>query len=181
MHAAAAEEGGQGPARLGASAVYELVKGLRGFEGIKSKDYEYVLEEAGFAPNKDVDFDEFVEVSGGGLDFEGERSYCRFCRSAPSFGRCCSRLHRQVRPRPRGCGYLSRRAVGVYKTHVRYRTCRAICCCGRTSLYLTPRSDIGLHGHRRHDSPLTHTGERGSHTQKQSRGYEIPFPSMFIQ
>ena len=55
------EQGAQ--TRLPALAVFELVKGLRGFEEIKPKDYDYVLEEAGFARQKDLDFDEFVEVS----------------------------------------------------------------------------------------------------------------------
>ena len=55
------EQGAQ--TRLPTPAVFELVKGLRGFEEIKPKDYDYVLEEAGFARQKDLDFDEFVEVS----------------------------------------------------------------------------------------------------------------------
>lgn len=54
-------------ARLGTGEVYELVSGLAGFEGVRQKDFDYVLEEAGFKANKDVDFDEFVEVRGDSL------------------------------------------------------------------------------------------------------------------
>ncbi|KAI0357605.1 DAO-domain-containing protein [Trametes cingulata] len=57
-----AERKAQGAERLEVKEVYELVKGLPGFEGIRAKDYEYVLEEAGFKGQKDVDFDEFVEI-----------------------------------------------------------------------------------------------------------------------
>ncbi|KAI0712377.1 DAO-domain-containing protein [Earliella scabrosa] len=49
-------------ARVETREVYELVKGLRGFEEVRLKDYDYVLEEAGFARSKDLGFDEFVEV-----------------------------------------------------------------------------------------------------------------------
>ena len=42
--------------------LFGLVKSLPGFEGIKAKDYDYVLEEAGFARSGNVDFDEFMEV-----------------------------------------------------------------------------------------------------------------------
>lgn len=44
--------------------LFEVIKGLPGYGGIKMKDFEYVVEEAGFASNGGVDFDEFVEVSG---------------------------------------------------------------------------------------------------------------------
>lgn len=43
-------------------ALFDIIKGLPSFEAIKSKDYEYVLEEAGFSKRVEVDFDEFVEV-----------------------------------------------------------------------------------------------------------------------
>ncbi|OJT09929.1 hypothetical protein TRAPUB_13566 [Trametes pubescens] len=52
----------EGAARLGTGEVFELVQGLAGFEGVRQKDFDYVLEEAGFKANKDVDFDEFVEI-----------------------------------------------------------------------------------------------------------------------
>ena len=61
---ARAPEAKEGGARLSRTDVYDLVKGLRGFEEVKPKDYEYILEEAGVALRKDLDFDEFVEVSG---------------------------------------------------------------------------------------------------------------------
>ena len=51
------------PIRVSQREIYEIVQGLPGFEGIKRKDYEYVLEEAGYAPQGDLDFDEFVDVS----------------------------------------------------------------------------------------------------------------------
>ena len=50
-------------ARVPTRDLFELVRELPGFEQVKPKDYEYVLEEAGFAKQGDVDFDEFVEVS----------------------------------------------------------------------------------------------------------------------
>lgn len=49
--------------KLGHERVLELVKGLPGFEAVNAKDYDYVLEEAGFSKAQDVDFDGFVEVS----------------------------------------------------------------------------------------------------------------------
>ena len=58
-------------ARVETREVYELVKGLRGFEEVRLKDYDYVLEEAGFARQKDLDFDEFVEVSGASASWRG--------------------------------------------------------------------------------------------------------------
>ncbi|KAI0953405.1 glycerol-3-phosphate dehydrogenase, variant 3 [Taiwanofungus camphoratus] len=48
--------------RMKHSEVFELVKGLPGYEGIKNKDYEYVLEEAGFVKSQEVDLDQFIEV-----------------------------------------------------------------------------------------------------------------------
>lgn len=41
-----------------------LVKGLKGYEGVSQKDYEYVLAETGFADKSDFDFEEFVEICG---------------------------------------------------------------------------------------------------------------------
>ena len=55
-------EGASAPAKLETKEVYELVKGLPGFEEVRPKDCDYVLEEAGFARQPAVDFDEFVEV-----------------------------------------------------------------------------------------------------------------------
>ena len=51
------------PVRVSQPEIYDIVQGLPGFEGIKKKDYEYVLEEAGYARQGDLDFDEFVDVS----------------------------------------------------------------------------------------------------------------------
>ncbi|OBZ69059.1 Glycerol-3-phosphate dehydrogenase, mitochondrial [Grifola frondosa] len=53
------------PARMGHDAVFALVRGLPGYEGVKAKDYEYVREEAGFTRAEDVDFDAFVEICAG--------------------------------------------------------------------------------------------------------------------
>jgi glycerol-3-phosphate dehydrogenase len=50
------------PTRLQKAELFSLVKSLPGFEGIKSKDYDYVLEEAGYSRQNEVDFDEFMEV-----------------------------------------------------------------------------------------------------------------------
>lgn len=48
--------------RLGTKDLFQLVKDLPGFDGVKPKDYDYVLEEAGYSKRQEVDFDEFVEV-----------------------------------------------------------------------------------------------------------------------
>lgn len=48
--------------RVDARELFDLVRNLSGFEGVKPKDYEYVLEEAGYSKQQEVDFDEFVEV-----------------------------------------------------------------------------------------------------------------------
>jgi glycerol-3-phosphate dehydrogenase len=57
------QTGGMSPYRIPTRELFQLVKDLPGFEGVKPKDYDYVLEEAGFAKQSDIDFDEFVEVS----------------------------------------------------------------------------------------------------------------------
>ncbi|KAK7677701.1 hypothetical protein QCA50_019253 [Cerrena zonata] len=44
------------------ATLFELVKSLPGYEGIKVKDFEYVLEEVGYKQAKTVDFDAFVEI-----------------------------------------------------------------------------------------------------------------------
>ncbi|KAH8077521.1 DAO-domain-containing protein [Cristinia sonorae] len=48
--------------RVEKGELFELVKGLPGFEDVKPKDFNYVLEEVGFTKQNDVDFDEFVEL-----------------------------------------------------------------------------------------------------------------------
>ncbi|KAI0715670.1 DAO-domain-containing protein [Cerioporus squamosus] len=55
---ARAQDGG----KLETRQVYELVKGLPGFADVRARDCDYVLEEAGFARQPSVDFDEFVEI-----------------------------------------------------------------------------------------------------------------------
>jgi len=52
----------QGVLRLAREDVLPLVRALPGYESVRQKDFEYVLEETGFARQRDVDFDEFVEV-----------------------------------------------------------------------------------------------------------------------
>lgn len=47
--------------RLGKAAIRELLLGLPAYAGIRTKDFEYVLEETGLA-GQDIDADEFVEV-----------------------------------------------------------------------------------------------------------------------
>ena len=47
--------------RLGRAAVRELLMGLPAYAGVRTKDFEYVLEETGLA-GQDIDADEFVEV-----------------------------------------------------------------------------------------------------------------------
>ncbi|KAI0632262.1 DAO-domain-containing protein [Trametes polyzona] len=48
--------------RLPVQEAFDLVRGLPGFEAVGKKDFDYVLEEAGFKNIRDVDFDEFVEI-----------------------------------------------------------------------------------------------------------------------
>lgn len=48
--------------RLGKLAVRELLQDVPAYAGIRTKDFEYVLEETGLVGQEDVDVDEFVEV-----------------------------------------------------------------------------------------------------------------------
>ena len=48
--------------RLDKSAVRDLLHGIPAYAGIRTKDFEYVLEETGLAKQELVDMDEFVEV-----------------------------------------------------------------------------------------------------------------------
>ena len=48
--------------RLRKEDVQALLKELPGYEAVYPKDFDYVLEEAGFGKKADIDFDEFVEV-----------------------------------------------------------------------------------------------------------------------
>ena len=48
-------------ARLGKPAVRELLMGLAAYASVRTKDFDYVLEETGLA-GQDIDVDEFVEV-----------------------------------------------------------------------------------------------------------------------
>jgi glycerol-3-phosphate dehydrogenase len=48
--------------RLRKEDVQALLKELPGYEAVYPKDFDYVLEEAGFGKKVDIDFDEFVEV-----------------------------------------------------------------------------------------------------------------------
>jgi len=48
--------------RLAKLAIRELLQGIPAYAGIRTKDFEYVLEETGLAKQKDIDVDEFVEV-----------------------------------------------------------------------------------------------------------------------
>ncbi|TBU59006.1 DAO-domain-containing protein [Dichomitus squalens] len=51
-----------GEPKLKTGELYELVKGLPGFDAVRPKDYEYVMEEVGYARSKDVDWSEFMEI-----------------------------------------------------------------------------------------------------------------------
>jgi glycerol-3-phosphate dehydrogenase len=48
--------------RLAKPAIRELLQGIPAYAGIRTKDFEYVLEETGLAKQKDIDVEEFVEV-----------------------------------------------------------------------------------------------------------------------
>jgi glycerol-3-phosphate dehydrogenase len=61
--------------RLGMSELPGLVNDIPGYEGIRMKDYEYVLNEGGFKGLTGVDFDEFVEVGG---DFSVDKGVLTF-------------------------------------------------------------------------------------------------------
>ncbi|KAF7294670.1 Glycerol-3-phosphate dehydrogenase [Mycena indigotica] len=50
--------------RLKKQALGSVLAEVPGYEGITVKDYEYVLEEAGFKKQGDVDWDEFLEICG---------------------------------------------------------------------------------------------------------------------
>ncbi|KAF7791470.1 hypothetical protein EIP86_002486 [Pleurotus ostreatoroseus] len=52
------------PARVAKTEVFDLIHSLPGFQGMKKKDYDYVLEQAGYVGQSDLDFDEFVELCG---------------------------------------------------------------------------------------------------------------------
>lgn len=59
-HPASAQETAR--ERMSHSQVFQLIKELPGYEHVKNKDYEYVLEEAGFTKAQDIDLDEFLEI-----------------------------------------------------------------------------------------------------------------------
>ncbi|GLB40496.1 putative FAD-dependent glycerol-3-phosphate dehydrogenase family protein [Lyophyllum shimeji] len=42
----------------------QAVREVPGYEGVSSKDFEYVLEEAGMKKARELDFDEFIEICG---------------------------------------------------------------------------------------------------------------------
>jgi glycerol-3-phosphate dehydrogenase len=48
--------------RLSKQAIRELLQDVPAYASIRTKDFEYVLEETGLAGQKDIDVDEFVEV-----------------------------------------------------------------------------------------------------------------------
>jgi glycerol-3-phosphate dehydrogenase len=48
--------------RLDKSSIRELLQGVPAYASIRTKDFEYVLEETGLSKKEDVDVDEFVEV-----------------------------------------------------------------------------------------------------------------------
>jgi glycerol-3-phosphate dehydrogenase len=48
--------------RLDKPTIRELLQGIPAYAGIRTKDFEYVLEETALAKQQDVDVDEFVEV-----------------------------------------------------------------------------------------------------------------------
>lgn len=54
-----------GPAeaeKIGKEVLVDTIKEVPGYEGIRTKDYDYVLLEAGFSDQSQLDFDEFLEV-----------------------------------------------------------------------------------------------------------------------
>ncbi|KAH9166087.1 DAO-domain-containing protein [Lactarius sanguifluus] len=47
---------------LGKAAIHELLLALPAYANVRTKDFEYVLEETGLGGKKDIDVDEFVEI-----------------------------------------------------------------------------------------------------------------------
>lgn len=62
LREAFAERSREPAGRLGKAAIRELLQGIPTYAGIRTKDFEYVLEETGLGQEKDIDVDEFVEV-----------------------------------------------------------------------------------------------------------------------
>jgi glycerol-3-phosphate dehydrogenase len=52
-----------GGKRLAKAAIPQVLRDMPGYENIPVKDYDYVLNEAGFAKRADLDLDEFIQVS----------------------------------------------------------------------------------------------------------------------
>ena len=57
------ETGSNEQPRLRIDDVKVLLRDTPGYEGLRSKDFDYVLEQAGLGTSRNLDFDEFVEVS----------------------------------------------------------------------------------------------------------------------
>jgi glycerol-3-phosphate dehydrogenase len=55
--------------RLDKPTIRELLQGIPAYAGIRTKEFEYVLEETGLAKQKAVDVDEFVEVRRAHIPF----------------------------------------------------------------------------------------------------------------
>lgn len=51
--------------KLATRLVLDILKQIPGYEGITRKELEYILEEAGFKGRQELDWEEFLEVSGG--------------------------------------------------------------------------------------------------------------------
>ncbi len=51
--------------KLATRSILEILRQVPGYEGITKKELEYVLEEAGFRGREELDWEEFLEVSGG--------------------------------------------------------------------------------------------------------------------
>ena len=83
--------------RLTKPAIRELLQGIPAYAGIRTKDFEYVLEETGLSERKDINVDEFVEVRA-----RGRVQRCAFladvvgnsCRYARNSRTCRSLLSR---------------------------------------------------------------------------------------
>jgi glycerol-3-phosphate dehydrogenase len=62
LRAAFLEQSRDSARRLDRPAVWDLLHGIPAYAGIRTKDFEYVLEETGLAKQELIDMDEFVEV-----------------------------------------------------------------------------------------------------------------------
>ncbi|KAG5644319.1 hypothetical protein DXG03_008677 [Asterophora parasitica] len=63
-HARSTLVDGQSEEVINQGRIGQAVREVSGYEGVSTKDFDYVLEEAGLKQAKELDFDEFIEICG---------------------------------------------------------------------------------------------------------------------